>query len=459
MQKLDFFETLLRIFAPEMVKEILLTIKNQLRSKMAGDVIWTFVGQVLVLLAAFALNKVLSVRLDVDTFGEYNLIKRSVTVVSFVMLAGTGIALPRYLAIYIGQNNLPRAKAFVRAAIWFVITATVVVCIIAIIFKSKLYPLITGRDDIALYIVAFAYSAMLTASTMVYVYFRGKNDFKRFSISNVLIQLLLPVSALIIPGINPFNIFFWWTIITAAITIFFALGETMRGGLKCKEPVSKTAIKAEYKTVAKYALPRLWGDFFLFAFQAFPLVFISQHFDYKSVSYYSVGITIITLGTAFYSFLGYVLLPYVSKCLANGKINDAVRKVNIFTIIYVLSALALMAVFYFLTSFMIKLLFTEEYLAAEHITQIMILAILPQALYLLYRNPVDAVSVFPFNTIILGVAFGGLVGAFYMANSIEGLACGYVAVSWLQGVLSWVVWNGLKKQSLLTGNKETNKYI
>lgn len=429
---------------------IISKVKDRLKSKMAGDVIWTFAGQVLVLLAAFALNKVLSVRLDVDTFGEYNLVKRSVSVISFVMLAGTGIAMPRYLAIYIGKNNLPQAKAFVRAAILFVITAIVAVSLIAIIFKSKLYPLVTGNDNTLLYIIAFVYAAMLTASTIVYVYFRGKNDFKRFSISNVLIQLLLPISALIIPGINTLSIFVWWTIITGILTLIFALGETMRGGLKCNEPVSKAAIKAEYKTVAKYALPRLWGDFFLFAFQAFPLIYISQHFDYKSVSYYSVGITIITLGTAFYSFLGYILLPYVSECLAKGKIDDAVRKVNYFTVIYVLSAMAVMAAFYFLTGFMIQLLFTDEYLAAEHLTQIMILAILPQALYLLYRNPVDAVSVFPFNTILLGVVFAALVAVFYCATTMEGLAWGYVAVSWLQGVGAWGVWNVIKRKAKIT---------
>lgn len=433
-----------------MVADIIKTVKQRLRSKIAGDVIWTFAGQVLVLLAAFALNKVLSVRLDVDTFGEYNLVKRSVTVISFVMLAGTGIAMPRYLAIYIGKNNLPQAKAFVRAAILFVITATVAVSLIATIFKSKLYPLVTGNDNTLLYITAFAYAAMLTASTIVYVYFRGKNDFKRFSISNVLIQLLLPISALIIPGINTLSIFVWWTIITGILTLIFALGETMRGGLKCNEPVSKAAIKAEYKTVAKYALPRLWGDFFLFAFQAFPLIYISQHFDYKSVSYYSVGITIITLGTAFYSFLGYILLPYVSECLAKGRIDDAVRKVNYFTVIYILSALAVMTTFYFLTGFMIKLLFTDEYLAAEHLTQIMILAILPQALYLLYRNPVDAVSVFPFNTILLGVAFAALVAVFYCATTMEGLAWGYMAVSWLQGVGAFGVWNVIKRKAKIT---------
>ena len=433
-----------------MVKSIISSVKERLRSKMAGDVMWTFAGQVLVLLASFALNKVLSERLDVDSFGEYNLIKRSVTVISFVMLAGTGIAMPRYMAIYLGEGNNLRTKAFVRAAILFVTTVMVVVGAAATIFKPQLYKMVTGRDDVLLYIVAFVYAAVLTASSMVYVYFRGKNDFKRFSISNVLIQLLLPTSALVIPGINTLSIFVWWTIITAAVTLFFVIGESIRGGLHCNQRISSQALKAEYKTIAKYALPRLWGDFFLFAFQAFPLVYINHHFNNEAVAYYSVGITIITLGTAFYSFLGYILLPYVSECLAKGKIDDAVRKVNYFTVIYILSALAVMSTFYFLTCFMIKLLFTDEYLAAEHLTQIMILAILPQALYLLYRNPVDAVSVFPFNTILLGVAFAALVAVFYYATTMEGLAWGYVAVSWLQGVGAFGVWNVIKRKAKIT---------
>ena len=78
-----------------MIADIIKTAKQRLRSKMAGDVIWTFAAQMVVLLSAFALNKVLSSRVDVDTFGEYNIIKRSATVISFIMLAGTGIAVPR----------------------------------------------------------------------------------------------------------------------------------------------------------------------------------------------------------------------------------------------------------------------------------------------------------------------------------------------------------------------------
>ena len=430
-----------------MIRNVISTVRQRLKSKIAGDVIWTFAAQVLVLLSAFVLNKILSIRLDVDTFGEYNLVKRSVTVISFVMLAGTGIAVPRYMALYIGKNETLRAKAFVIASILLTIISITVVCIVAAVFNTQLADLVAGRDDTLLYAVAFVYSIVLTASSFMYVYFRGKNSFKLYAISNTVVQLMLPVTALIIPEIGTLSIFVWWTVATAVLVLIFVGYEYLKGGMQCHEHITKNLLKQEFKISAKYSFPRLWGDFFLFAFQAFPLIYISKYFDYTSVSYYSVGITIITLATAFYSFLGLVLLPYVSECLAKGQINDAIRKVNFFTVIYVATSLLVMGAFYFLMDFMIRLFFTTEYLPAVHLARIMILSVLPQALYLLYRNPIDAVSVFPFNTIILGITFGALVGVFYTVQSFEGLAWGYVGVAWMQGVLSFVSWNALKNRA------------
>ena len=78
-----------------MLKEI----KEKLCSGMGRDIVWTFAIQMLIMLCSFAINKLLANRLSIDEFGQYNVIKRSVQVLSFVMLAGIGIALPRYIPI------------------------------------------------------------------------------------------------------------------------------------------------------------------------------------------------------------------------------------------------------------------------------------------------------------------------------------------------------------------------
>ena len=72
---------------------------------MGQDVVWTFALQIGVMVCAFVITKLLASRLSIDDFGQYNVIKRSVQVLSFVMLAGVGIALPRYIPLY--RNAAP----------------------------------------------------------------------------------------------------------------------------------------------------------------------------------------------------------------------------------------------------------------------------------------------------------------------------------------------------------------
>ena len=74
-------------------------IKEKYGSKMTKDVVWTFIIQMIIMLCSFIITKLLSNRLNMDEFGQYNLIKRSIQVLSFMMLAGVGITLPRYIPL------------------------------------------------------------------------------------------------------------------------------------------------------------------------------------------------------------------------------------------------------------------------------------------------------------------------------------------------------------------------
>ena len=75
-------------------------MKGKGGAKMTKDVVWTFIIQMMIMLCSFVITKLLSNRLDMDEFGQYNLIKRSIQVLSFMMLAGVGITLPRYIPLY-----------------------------------------------------------------------------------------------------------------------------------------------------------------------------------------------------------------------------------------------------------------------------------------------------------------------------------------------------------------------
>ena len=96
-------------------------IQQKLNSGMGKDVIWTFVLQITIMLCSFAITKLLASRLSIDDFGQYNVVKRSVQVLSFVMLAGVGIALPRYIPLYRHDNPPQRIVPLLGASLIYII--------------------------------------------------------------------------------------------------------------------------------------------------------------------------------------------------------------------------------------------------------------------------------------------------------------------------------------------------
>ena len=191
------------------------------------------------------------------------------------------------------------------------------------------------------------------------------------------------------------------------------------------------------------------GDFFLFAYSAFPVLYIANKLGCDQASYYSVGISLVSMVTPVFSFLGVVLLPSVSKMIANNQMNRANRLVCNVAYVYLCLAIIFILVLYFGMDLVIHLFFADKYLVAKEIGQILILSLLPQSMYLLFRNPNDAASIFPFNSLILMISFTVLVCGFLFFDSLRQYAYVYLFVAVIQCVLSIIVWfNFVKKYGL-----------
>ena len=113
---------------------MLKVIKDKLSSGMGRDVVWTFSIQILIMLCSFAINKLLANRLSIDDFGQYNVIKRSVQVLSFVMLAGVGIALPRYIPLYRNDDPPRRVAPLLSASLIYILGVSLVVFLLSMLF-------------------------------------------------------------------------------------------------------------------------------------------------------------------------------------------------------------------------------------------------------------------------------------------------------------------------------------
>ena len=186
---------------------MLKTMKDKLHSPMGRDVVWTFFVQILVILCGFIIIKILSNRLSVDDFGLFNVIKRSTGVLSFVILAGTGIAIPRYLPIFRNQNALFRCISFSQAALLIVLTMAIIVSMVCLCFPDFWSGILVGRQQWSLLVLALLYSFSFSTASYLYAYLRGTDQFRQFNLSQAIIQLCCVLPLLLIPVLTVQKVF------------------------------------------------------------------------------------------------------------------------------------------------------------------------------------------------------------------------------------------------------------
>ena len=420
-------------------------IKDKLNSGMGKDVVWTFSLQITIMLCSFVITKLLASRLSIDDFGQYNVIKRSVQVLSFVMLAGVGIALPRYIPIYRNSKPPRRIAPLLGAALIYIIGVSLVVFLVCMVFSSQMQDIIIGQSgNMGLLLVALAYAFALAMAQYAYAYYRGVGNFKWYNGAQLGVQLSIVLPLIFLPELTVKGVFVSWLVLTTLLVAFYIGRELWLFSRRNDTFASDTPLTSHLNTIIKYSSGRLLADFFLFSLSAFPLIYISNAQGLQSTAYYSVGITFVTMVTPLFSFMGIILLPYVSECIAKGEIKAANRLINRLTLLYLGASLLITLILYIFTNFLTYLLFAGSYVVATDLTRIMILAILPQAIYLLFRNPIDAIAVIPYNTIILGVCLVVMVVSFAFSTTITQFAWAYLGVSVLQGLLSWLTWLTVK---------------
>ena len=183
-------------------------IKDKLNSGMGKDVVWTFSLQITIMLCSFAITKLLASRLSIDDFGQYNVIKRSVQVLSFVMLAGVGIALPRYIPIYRNSTPPRRIAPLLGAALIYIIGVSLVVFLACMVFSSQMQDVIIGqRGNMALLLIALAYAFALAMAQYTYAYYRGIGDFKWYNGAQLGVQLAIVLPLIFLPVLTVKGVF------------------------------------------------------------------------------------------------------------------------------------------------------------------------------------------------------------------------------------------------------------
>ncbi len=415
-------------------------IFERFKDLLTKDFLITVFGQVIVLVITFLVNKILANYVSTEEFGVYNIARRLSDVVSYIALLAMGIAVPKYLAEYKARNDEGGVHLFWMASLFLVLSASV---IIAVVVYFARVPIMKGMFGVYGYekyaLAAIIYAVGCAFSTLIYSYCRGVGYYYKYSFIQIGIQIVFFVVVLIFNS-NSFYIL----IVTGLVYLLASLAVVIFYIWKKRKLVRQFKTPKLYvkpvKELLIYGLPRVPGEFVLFAYNLVPLVIISNKFDLTQSAYFSASLSVNTTITAAFGFIGVMLLPAVSSAIATHKFKSVDKNISLLCLLYVLiSGLGIIFV-YFCGEWLIKLLYSEEYISATLILIITSVAILPRAIFLLLRNPIDAVSRFPYNTINLAISFAITCIGMLFANSIQLCAWVYVIGYCVLAVLSFVTW-------------------
>lgn len=418
------------------LKEIFSKAKN---SKFIKDLLITVIGQLAVLLVTFGLNKLLSNTVTIAEFGIYNVIKKVSAVAGYIMLIALGIALPKYIPECRERKDEKGAAYYFVAALLIIGFMSVLTISLMVIFQTPLSKLFFGEGGFAKYMLPTAfYSFAVALTTYVYSYYRSVERYYAYNISQIIVQVLTFLPAIFL--YFDLIILLWvWT----AVFSVFSLTVLLKAVLKFKPELKGFESKRLFSSGRElliYCSPRLPGEIILFAFSLVPLVIVTNKFGLVQSGLFSSAVSVNVALASLFSFVGIILLPSVSKSMVKNDIKSVTKQILIILILFLVLAAMMIAFVYLFPKFVIKVLYSDEYFEAIPLMKIIILAILPNALYLLFRNPLDAISKFPYNTICLILGFVVMVVLMLRSTTILQCAIAFIIGYAVLGVLSMGAW-------------------
>ncbi len=414
------------------------------RNKFSVDVMYTFAGQIVVMAVLFGMNKYLSIEFQPELYTIYNIAYKASGPLAMGIVFCLGIAVPRYIALYMAQGEKERSAYLVQTAFFLMLFLMLVVIGAYYILPFNWGRLIFGTnayDGLLWGIIVYGIGLALT--TFMYSFYRGIEDYRKYNASQIIVQLFILAIA------------FWFSSDISSMMIIWGIGMSTFAIIGLERIyrhefnsslllISLGKIQSLWEILVellRFCLPRVPGELVLFSFGVIPLIILNDKLGTMATGGFVVALIINGAVMPLYGLTGTVLLPYVSRLLGeSGNMASASGKINKLMLVYIVSSLVIIAVVAFFADKILCILFDSSYVVYAAQVQLLIVTILPNSIYLLLRNPLDAASVVPYNTINLIVSFVILLGFLQFGTSYVAYISGFILAYSYLGFSSWLCW-------------------
>jgi O-antigen/teichoic acid export membrane protein len=184
----------------------------------------------------------------------------------------------------------------------------------------------------------------------------------------------------------------------------------------------------------QYGAPRLPGELLLGILLALPpsLAAHYQGLDYSG--FVGLGQSFLTLIGAPFALVGQLLLPTISSWDGTGQHERVARTIKQAALATMAGSIVIWALLAANASALIGGFFGHEYLEAANEVRIICFGAVGYCLYVVMRNVLDAIHIFPFNAKNLALATGVLLATSWLLPVSESFALSM----WVLGLLSFI---------------------
>ncbi|MFD0994125.1 lipopolysaccharide biosynthesis protein [Tenacibaculum geojense] len=402
------------------------------------ELIFSISIQFSIMFIGLIINKLISLNFGVESYSVYSVFKKTSGVISFIILGGMGIALPKYLP----QTEKKREKLLLAfSAFYIVLILAALSGLFIISFQPFLDELVFGINSNFI-VLCFFYSFIIALVSFSYAYLRGMDRIIYFNLSQLSVQLILLTVVFFFT--DNLHEFFLWSIISISIFVTLQMVAELLNNRKIISVWKSKSIIPNVKELWSYGYSRLIGDFFLFSLNAIPLIIINNKFGNKWGGFFAAGITLKALINPIFSYIGIILLPKVSKGYKDKEYTQVDSLVRKFMYVFLFISIIVIAFIFMFNELLLKLFFSAEFIPAKNIVNLIALSILPDSLYLLLRNPIDAVTKKPYNTYTVTFSCFLGVSLIYFSRTTIQAAIYYNIIYVSLGLISLLIWKKIK---------------
>jgi O-antigen/teichoic acid export membrane protein len=378
----------------------------------------TYVTEFLIAGISFLIYPLAARKLGATGFYEYLVALRALSFINPLLLLGTGVGIPRFIALANGENKKSASSGYFVAGLAILCVSMVTMLLPLNIFNGLFSRLIFGSTEYNELVFPLSMMAIgFILHSACYSYYRGCLNMNRANLIQLTNSGILPLLVIIIFGQDVYKTILMNGVACIVFSGIFVFEIFLRMD-RCFG-----RIKPFLKELLVYSLPRVPGDLALASLYILPVVLSSNTGGIKEGGIVAFGVAILSKIGFLFSPISIVLLPQASFAMSRMDFQKLARELKKILILSLGLVFGLALIFEVNAEKIIIMYLGDQYINVANPIRIVMIGSLPIVAYTILRSLLDAFYKVPLNGInilisLLILIIGMFVSSMRSSNEV-----------------------------------------